>query len=133
MHGAEAGRASVVLAADAKGRDKSRAESTCEHIVQHRETGWDVANMHGVSLENLRKANRDSNVSLESLAEGDAVRLPPECLAHSAPPADAVILCLSGLKVSSSGHHSSASLPVRAIGSPAHTCASCMAAVAAKT
>lgn len=92
----EAVSITISFLADARSSSSSRsqAEQTCEHIVQHGETSWDVANTHGVSLTNLRNANRDNKMLMfDALVEGDAVQLPPECLSNSA----IFILCGSAL------------------------------------
>lgn len=83
----ESGSATVSVVTDVKGRASSQAEPRCKHIVRHGETGWDVANMHGVSLENLRDANKDNKINFDSLIEGDAVQLPSGCLTSSVVPA----------------------------------------------
>ena len=46
-----------------------------------------TAHMHGVSLENLRDANKDNKINFDSLIEGDAVQLPSGCLTSSVVPA----------------------------------------------
>jgi LysM repeat protein len=56
-----------------------------EHIVEAGETAWSIANLHGVSLEDLKAANKhNQDITLDILKSGDAVQLPESCFVEGA-------------------------------------------------